>query len=403
MGFKPAAEVLEKYAHVLVNFALGSGQGLQADETVYLQSPVSALPLYNAVKKAIINTGGHIINGLYDDTSGLSSYFFQHASHKQLSRFHTKFNRGLVADTDHRIAILSKYDVHELDNIDPRKLLLAQRSAKPLMRWFDQKENAGLYTWTLALYGTAAMAQEAGLSPKAYWDQIIKACYLDYPKPVLKWRQISRQIKQISNRLTKLAIRQLHIQGPDADLLISLGEDRRWLGGGGRNIPSFEIFTSPDWRRTEGWIRFNQPLYYYGPMIKGIELHFKAGRVVKSSASQNYKLLKEMLATDEGAAQLGEFSLTDRRLSRITKFMAETLFDENIGGRHGNTHIALGKSYHDAYTGNIKRFTPAAAKRLGFNDSVIHTDMISTAPRTVTAVLANGRKKVIYQNGQFTL
>ena len=64
----------------------------------------------------------------------------------------------------------------------------------------------------------------------------------------------------------------MHVEGEDVDLRISLGEQRRWLGGRGRNIPSFELFTSPDWRGTEGWIYCNQPLYRYGNLVKGIRL-----------------------------------------------------------------------------------------------------------------------------------
>src|SRR5581483_6543904 len=162
--------------------------------------------------------------------------------------------------------------------------------------------------------------------------------------------------------LDGLEIERLHVEGEDADLWIAVGEQRRWLGGRGRNIPSFELFTSPDWRGTEGWIRFNQPLYRYGSMVKGIELTFKKGRVVKAIAKQNEKLLKEMLATDEGASQLGEFSMTDRRISHITKFMAETLFDENMGGEFGNTHVAVGRSFHDTYAPGSSKINKALAK-----------------------------------------
>src|SRR5206468_6884888 len=122
----------------------------------------------------------------------------------------------------------------------------------------------------------------------------------------------------------------------------------------------------------------NQPLYRYGTVVKDIELKFEKGRVVKATAKKNQKLLTEMLATDKGSSQVGEFSLTDKRLSRITKFMAETLFDENIGGEFGNTHIAVGRSYHDTYDGSTKGKTKQFFNKLRYNDSVIHTDMIST-------------------------
>jgi len=83
--------------------------------------------------------------------------------------------------------------------------------------------------------------------------------------------------------------------------------------------------------------------------------------------------------------------------------MAETLFDENRGGAHGNTHIALGASYKDAYTGDVSKLTKRMSAALGFNDSSVHTDIISTAPRVVTAHLKNGAEKVIYKNGMFVL
>jgi len=403
MGYQPSPRILENYAMVLVNFALGGGKGLKKGEVVYLQSPTSALPLYTAIRKAIISAGGHMINGLYDDTSGLAKYFYAQATDEQLGKFFPMYFRGLVDEADHRIAILAKHDTHELDKADPKKIILAQKSTKLLMDWFTHKENAGRYTWTIALYGTPSMAKEAGLGEAEYWEQIVRTCYLDRPDPVTEWKRISRRLQKISTTLSDLKIERLHVRGPDADLWLKIGPNRRWLGGGGRNIPSFEVFTSPDWRGSEGWIRFNQPLYYYGPTVKGIELHFKNGRVVKSSAQQNHKLLQEMLATDKGAAQIGEFSLTDKRLSHITKFMAETLYDENLGGQYGNTHIAVGRSYLDTYAGDAGKLKAPSAKGLGFNNSAVHTDMISTADRTVTAFLSDGGQKVIYKKGQFKL
>jgi len=253
------------------------------------------------------------------------------------------------------------------------------------------------------LYGTPSMAKEAGLSLEDYWDQIIKACFLQNNDPINKWKKVSAEVERVAKKLTDLNIGELNVKGRDIDMHYKVGEKRKWLGGSGRNIPSFEVFTSPDWRGTEGWVKFNQPLYYYGPKVEGIELHFKNGRVVKATAQKNQKLLKEMLATDKGAAQLGEISLTDKRLSHIDKFMAETLFDENMGGPYGNTHMAVGKSYHDTFTGDTSKLNKRITKQLGYNESAIHVDMISTTDRTATAILGNGKKLVIYKNGQFTV
>jgi aminopeptidase len=404
MNYTPNPEILEKYSKVLVNFALNSGKGIKPGDVVRLSCPISALPFYRALKRQIIDSGGLIINGLYDDMDeGSAKYFYDHATDKQLTTFLDKYFKGLVGQIDHTISVIADHNPHELDGVDPKKIMLGSKTNKPVSDWLNTKENSGKYTWTLALYGTPAMAKEAGLSLKVYWDQIIKACYLDEEDPVEQNRSAMKEIDRVATTLTKLNIDKLHAVGKDMDIHITMGKDRKWLGGTGRNIPSFEVFTSPDWRGTEGWIKFNQPLYRYGSMVKGIELKFENGRVVSAKAKENEGLLKEMLATDEGASQIGEYSLTDKRLSRITKFMAETLFDENMGGEFGNTHMAVGRSYHDTYAPGPEKMTKALAEKLGYNDSTIHTDMISTTDRTVKATLKDGSQKTIYEKGQFTI
>jgi aminopeptidase len=167
-------------------------------------------------------------------------------------------------------------------------------------------------------------------------------------------------------------------------------------------MPSYEVFTSPDWRGTEGVFRATQPLYHYGNLIDGIELTFEEGKVVKASASQNEAMLKEIIATD-GASKVGEFSLTDKRLSRISEFMGTTLFDENVGAQHGNTHIALGRAYKDCFAGDPSKPSDDKWEKLGFNDSAVHTDIVSTEPRTATATLKDGTEKVIYEDGKFQI
>ena len=110
-----------------------------------------------------------------------------------------------------------------------------------------------------------------------------------------------------------------------------------------------------------------------------------------------------MIASDDGAARVGEISLTDGRLSPITRYMGETLFDENRGGPEGNFHLAVGNAYKEAFRGDIVAQTRRDWQRLGFNESSVHTDIVSTARRTATAVLQNGRSKLIYADGRFVV
>jgi aminopeptidase len=405
MAYTPSKEILERYADVLINFALGNGKGIKKGDVVWLRIGEGAKPLYAELYRAIIRAGGHVISA-YTPSAGpgynLAKDFYTLAKPHQLSFFADKYMHGLIDQIDHLLFIESSTDLHELEGVDPKKMMLSGEAAKPMMEWRRKKENAGKLSWCIALYGTPAMAEEAGMSEKAYWDQIIKACFLDQKKPITQWKKVAADIHKYIAKLNKLKIESVHVTGADADIHIKIGSDRQWLGGTGSNIPSFEIFTSPDWRGTNGWIRFNQPLYRYGNLVKGIRLEFKDGVVTNATATQNQKLLREMIATPN-ANKLGEFSMTDKRHSRITKFMASTLYDENVGGPNGNSHLAVGTSFDDTYTGDLKTLTPKKKLEIGLNTSSVHTDIITTTPRTVTATLANGTTKVIYKNGMFVV
>lgn len=396
--YTPPKDILKKYADVLIKFALWSGKGVQPGEVVYVQVPECAKPILQPLQVAILEAGGHPM--IHYTPEGLGRSFYEHASDEQINFMPKEYLLSRINTITHSVAMIATDDKYELQGVDPKKIMMANKAAKFYMDARRAKEDRGQYTWTLALYGTEAMAADAHMSIEEYWDQIIKACFLDEADPIAKWRQIFTDIEDIRKKLNALMIEWVHVEGADVDLHVQLGTQRQWLGGSGRNIPSFELFVSPDWRGTHGKIKFNQPLYRYGNLIKGIELEFKDGLVVEAKATENEAMLKEMLAA-ENADKIGEFSLTDKRFSRISRFMGETLFDENMGGEHGNTHIAVGMAYRDSYSGDVKTVTEEQWKEMGYNDSVVHTDIISTTNRTVTATLADGSKKVIYKDGMF--
>lgn len=393
-------QILAKYADVLVNFALNSGKGVKAGEVVRLVVPDVAKALGLELQNAVLRAGAHpMMRFLPTD---FDRDFYTLANEEQLKFFPRAYSKEQVELIDHTIGILADPNPAELMDVDPRKIILARDSKKALRDWFDHKEHAGKYTWTIGLWGVQAKADEVGLSMEDYWDQIIKACYLDKADPVAEWQKIAQFQDRVKKALDEMQIEYVTVKGQDLDLKVRIGEKRKWKGGEGRNIPSFEIFTSPDWRGTEGWIKFNQPLYRYGQVIKGIEMKFERGHVIEARAEQGNKFLQEMLKSSN-ADKLGEFSLTDKRTSRITHVMAETLFDENIGGPFGNTHVAIGRAYRDCYLDDPSKLSDIEWQELGYNDSAEHTDMISTTDRVVTAHLADGSTKVIYRDGMFTV
>lgn len=402
----PDSKTLKKYADVLVKFALGSGNGIKKGETVYLQIPESAKPILNPLVLSILEAGGNpIINYLPEGTEkeiSVNRLIIENADEKQLLYAPKSYLLGRVKDADHYIGILSQENPKDLQGIEGKKIMEKQKSLLFYREAMDKKEDDGKFTWTLALFGTEKMAKEAGLSLKEYWDEIIKACYLDKEDPISEWKKNTKTIENIRKKLSEMKIEKLIVKGKNVNLTIGIGKDRKWLGGGGRNIPSFEIFVSPNKWETEGYVKFSEPLYVYDNLVKDVELTFEKGKVAIINASEGKKLISEMIKV-KGADYVGEFSLTDKRFSKITHFMAETLYDENVGGKFGNFHLALGKAYKESFIGDVNKLDKKTSEKLGFNESVVHTDIVSTDDKIVTAILPDGASKVIYKNGEFVV
>ncbi len=404
--YKLNDDLLKKYAQVMVHYALNNGNGINKGDTVYLVAQECAKDLFIAIAKEVYVAGGNLIAQYLPDNirqTSLTRFLLQNGTDEQVSFFAAPYWKGIVDSADHILFIVAETDIHVFEGLSSFKISMMNSAKAPWFQMREKKEQEAKLSWSLCLYGTQSMADEAGLTLHEYWAQIIEACYLSEDDPVAKWKQVQAEIEEIKNKLDALQIEKLHIKGDDINLEIRLGKHRKWLSGGGKNIPSFEIFTSPDWRGTNGHVTFNQPLYYSGKRIAGVHLQFKDGIVVASSATENEDALKEMIS-QENADKVGEYSLTDKRHSRITKFMATTLFDENIGGEFGNTHIALGNAYKDTFTGDMSKVSEEEWRDMGYNSCPkVHTDIVSTANRTVTATLADNSKKIIYKNGMFDI
>ena len=299
--FQLEESLLNNYAKVMVHYALNNGHGINKGDTVFLVGQECTKDLYLAIAREIYAAGGNLItNYLPDNTreKSLSRYVLENGSDEQIGFFATPYWKGIVEATDHILFIVAEPDIHYLEGLPAAKISRMLSARAPYMQMREKKEQQGKLSWSLCLYGTSSMAAEAGLSLEDYWNQIIEACYLQETDPVAKWKAVQKQIEDIKDKLDALPIETLHIKGDDADLTIRIGANRKWLSGGGKNIPSFEIFTSPDWRGTQGAIRFNQPLYYAGKRISGVSLKFENGIVVSSSATENEAALTEMLAQE---------------------------------------------------------------------------------------------------------
>jgi aminopeptidase len=369
---------LERYADVLIwGLRTARRERFRKGNVILIQYDRAALRLAEILYDRLVAMGMNPVQriGL---TVAMERSFFRGANGAQLV-FQAPGEKELCANINGRIFLHAPDSLTHLKDVDPARIGKAIVARKPLRDILEKREQEGDYGWTLCTLPTPELAMQARTTPELYTEQIIRACYLDRRDPVGEWKTIRRDATAIKQWLSGLKAAFFHIESERCDLRITPGAQRKWAGVSGHNIPS----------------------YRSGNYVEGVRLTFVKGTAIKISAEKGEAFTAKQLRMDRGAARIGEFSLTDRRFSRIDRFMADTLFDENFGGKFGNCHIALGSSYADTYAGDPALLTKELKQKLGFNDSALHWDLVNTENKTVTAHLTTGERIVIYENGRF--
>jgi aminopeptidase len=391
---------LENYADTLLwGLSAERKRPLRRGDVVIVRVNLDAMPLAEVVHRKLIARGLNVVFRHLPNPCIEKDFYL--LSDRAQREFVHGGEKELYESANGLIALNSPASLTHLKAVDPKRIAEVAVAKRPLRKIWDRREEQGLFSWTLCTYPTEELARNARLSLREYSAQIAKACYLDERDPVAKWKRTYQDCVAIKAWLKGLDIAAIRVQTKSMDFEIRLGERRRFQGISGANIPSFEVFTSPDWRGTRGSYYANLPSFRNGNIVEGIRLDFQGGRAVSIQAARSEEFVRKTLATDAGACRIGEFSLTDVRFSKIDKFMADTLFDENFGGEHGNCHVAVGASYSDTFDGDPAALTEAAKKKLGFNDSSIHWDIINTEEKLVTAKLKNGKTVTVYERGKF--
>ena len=145
--FTPSNKVLENYADILVNFALGGGAGIKADEVVLLCVPECARPMLQPLHDAVLKSGGHPVVDIIPD--GLQRSFFKNANDEQIAYRPMKRLLATVEDCDHRLYMIAEHEKYELAGIDTEKVMKRFATVKEYREALNQKEHEGKLTWTL--------------------------------------------------------------------------------------------------------------------------------------------------------------------------------------------------------------------------------------------------------------
>jgi aminopeptidase len=239
------------------------------------------------------------------------------------------------------------------------------------------------------------------------WRAIFSCCRADLPDPVAAWTEHSKRLAGRTAFLNQRRYSALKYKGPGTDFTLGLGDDHVWMGGSSMakngvvcnaNIPTEEVFTAPHKDRAQGTLRSTKPLSHQGTVIDGIRVRFEKGRIVEADADKGADAFRSLIATDEGAARLGEVALVPNSspIARSGIVFNNTLFDENAA-----SHVAVGQSYSETFRDGGKR-SKAELASLGANQSLVHVDwMIGSAELGIDGVKADGKTEPLMRKGEW--
>lgn len=313
-----------------------------------------------------------------------------------------------------RLFLDGEEDPDVLSKCDPERLAHIAASIKPLRKRYDAEGiNQSKVHWSVLGIPTDKWAKEVfpdletDEARAALWSALISVCRVDSDDWIQRWTEHDARLRERCAMLNELGIDTLHFTGPGTDLKVGLLDRSIFCGGSQMsdrgvsfwpNIPTEEVYTSPDYRKTEGIVATTRPFLLNGTFIKGLKLTFSGGEIVDFDAEEGKEAFAAYIEIDAGAKRVGEVALVgiDSPIYQTGLLFHNTLYDENAA-----CHIAIGSSYGNCIAGSSS-MTPEQLLELGANDSAVHDDiMISSEEVSVTAATRDGREVPLLLAGRW--
>ena len=377
-------ERLERYADLAVRV----GANLQEGQTLFLNVQVEHAPLGRALARAGYRAGARYVDVRYRD------------DHVRRAMIELGPDSALDYSPEWMKTLVSSYagQANIWTTGDPEPELMSDldgaRVGRARMREVVEINRRQMVdrslNWSGLAYPNEGWAAQVYGEPdvERLWEAVAFCTRLDEDDPVQAWRDHMARLEARAAKLNELRFDSIHYSGPGTDFTIGLLDNARWMSALFHtasgieyvpNLPTEEIFTTPDWRRAEGTIRSSRPLALNGEVIEGMQMTVRDGKIVDVQADKGADVVRGEIGIDEGAASFGEIALVDgtSRVGQTNTTYFDTLYDENA-----TCHIAYGFGIPEVFDGD-----PGD----GMNVSTVHTDFMVGGPQlSVDGVTASG-------------
>ncbi len=405
-------EILKAYSKIILQGALKIKNG----DVLWIKSEPIHLELAKLFAETAYKSGAKYVNISLEDPafnriridSTTDNNFLDYVPENRTPMFDSIVKEGWRS-----LALRGPAEPDLMEGVDSVKLARATKAASIARKGFLAAASSNKIPWNVCLAPTPDWAAKVlGSSDnweERIWEILIPILRLDAKDPVAAWLEHDAKLKQRAAFLNSHRFPKIRFTGPGTDLTIGMLPDRRFNGGSCTsadgtvffpNIPTEEVFSTPDKTATEGTVQCTRPVTVYGAQVDGAWFRFEKGRVVESTATTNADILKQFIKTDDGASMLGEVALVgiDSPIYQSKKIFHNILFDENA-----SCHIALGNGYTDCIV-NGTSMDDKTLQACRCNQSLVHTDfMIGSEDVDVTGVSANGTEVVIIKKGEFVI
>ena len=398
---------LERYAQLAVEV----GANVQPGQLLLVQAYPEQADLARAVAAHAYKIGARFVDVNYADHRVRRS-LIEHGPREMLPWSPPWLVDRLDYATAERAAKINFSGDPEpghLADLDPVRVAESRQSA--LVEASLRQHVEERVAWSLIGAPTEAWARAVFGEPdiERLWRAVEHAVRLDEPDPVAAWREHIDRLSEHARILNERHFDSIRFRGPGTDLLVGLLPDSHWHAAEGEtifgqkyvpNLPTEEVFATPDRLRAEGVVRSTRPLSLDGAIARDLELRIEGGRIVGVSASTGAEAVKAQIRLDENACRLGEVSIVDStsRVGNLDITFFNTLFDENAA-----CHIAYGRGYPGGIDGGLD-LSREELERHGVNDSVIHTDLMVGGPEVdVDGVTKDGEAVPILRANTWVL